>query len=282
MNGRLIARGEVVVVNENLCVRVAEIVRPESSLVMPSIANQITRSKRRRAMWLMLLLWLVLLAASITPSIAQDYYPASNIPTEAVHTESPAYQPNAVRQATHQEPTPAAFPTNNADKPLLLPPRPTDSSYEKSGGGSRTFGAIVSVTGSLAVVVGLFMIVAWFMRRSLPQSTRRLPSDVVETLGRAPALRPAAMHLLRFGNKLLLVSVSPTGVSTLSEITDAAEIDRVSALCGQTDSPNPAKAIKQIFGQLAGDKSRASVTSPRSTQSPAGRTSAFITEAADV
>ena len=67
------------------------------------------------------------------------------------------------------------------------------------------------VFASLAIVLGLFFVVAWFMRRSLPTSSRRLPSDVVETLGRAPLVGRQQMHVLRFGNKLLLVSVSPTG-----------------------------------------------------------------------
>jgi flagellar biogenesis protein FliO len=245
---------------------------------MPSIVSQTTRTKCCRTASVLVLLF----SAPGTYIFAQDYSAASNVPTQAIRNDVPTYQPGAVRQATHQEPSPVAFPTSSADKPLLLPPRPGDFSYEKSSGGSRTMGAIFSVTASLTIVVGLFMVVAWLMRRSLPRSTRRLPSEVIETLGRAPLSGRQQMHLLHFGNKLLLVSVSPTGVSTLAEITDAVEIDRLAALCGQADSPNPAKAIKQIFGQLAGDKARAAAITPRSALSTASRTSAFATEATDV
>jgi len=72
-------------------------------------------------------------------------------------------------------------------------------------------------------------------------AARRLPGEVVETLGRVPLAGRQQMHLLRFGNKLLLVCVSPTGVDTLGEITDPSEIDRVAALCAQTNPREPLK-----------------------------------------
>jgi flagellar biogenesis protein FliO len=160
-----------------------------------------------------------------------------------------------IRQATHREPEPAPFATSDPDKSLTLPARPGDSSGEKYSSGPRTMGAIVSVVASLAVVLGLFFVVAWLMRRNLPNSVRRLPDEVVETLGRAPLAGRQQMHVLRFGNKLLLVCASSTGVDTLAEITDPLEIDRLAGLCAQTASSSATKAFKQIFGQLADEKS---------------------------
>jgi flagellar protein FliO/FliZ len=140
------------------------------------------------------------------------------------------------------------------------------------------------VIGSLAVVLGLFFVVAWLMRRSMPQSARRLPGEVVETLGRVPLAGRQQMHLLRFGNKLLLVCVSPTGVDTLGEITDPSEIDRVAALCAQNESSGATKTFHQIFGQRTGDKSRAAQSGvARRTFLPStARTAAIAEEAADV
>jgi flagellar biogenesis protein FliO len=213
---------------------------------------------------------------------AEDY-PVLNGPTDATRPNGASYQPGAVRPATHQETTPAAFQTTGTEKPLLLPSRPGDSSGEKSSG-PRTMGAIVSVIASLAIVLGLFFVVAWMMRRTLPASTRRLPDDVVETLGRAPLAGRQQMHLLRFGNKLLLVCVSPTGVDTLAEITDPMEIERVTELCAKTKSSGATKAFKQIFGQMSGDKPLAASPpgSRKASFSSAGRTSAIAGEAADV
>ena len=108
-----------------------------------------------------------------------------------------------VQQASRNEP--ARFDGTSGEKQLLLSPPRHDAAADKSSGGSRMLGAIISVVVSLAVVLGLFFIVAWFMRRGLPNSTRRLPAEVVEVLGRTPLAGRQQMHLLRFGNKLLLV-----------------------------------------------------------------------------
>jgi len=228
----------------------------------------------------------LLVAAPTMHSIAgaDDYYSGSGSSIDATRTNGTSYQPGAVRPATHQEPMPMVFPASNVDKPLLLPARPGDSSGEKSSSGPRTMGAIVSVIGSLAVVLGLFFVVAWLMRRSMPQSARRLPGEVVETLGRVPLAGRQQMHLLRFGNKLLLVCVSPTGVDTLGEITDPSEIDRVAALCAQNESSGATKTFHQIFGQRTGDKSRAAQSGvARRTFLPStARTAAIAEEAADV
>src|SRR5579871_4767930 len=135
--------------------------------------------------------------------------------------------PQPVRQATYTEPElPRAKPNNylspaGADKPIPLAAPPGDGSYQHPTSGPSTFGALVSVAGSLAVVLGLFLMVAWFMRRGLPNNAgKRLPSEVVEVLGRAPLANRQQMQVLRFGNKLLLVCLSPSGVDTLAEITD--------------------------------------------------------------
>ena len=68
------------------------------------------------------------------------------------------------------------------------------------------------------------------------KSATLLPTEVVEVLGRAPLAGRQQMHLLRCGNKLLLVSVTPTGAETLTEVTDPVEVDRLSGLCRQAAS----------------------------------------------
>jgi flagellar biogenesis protein FliO len=162
-----------------------------------------------------------------------------------------------VQQATHLQPEPARFAAAANDKAIPLPAQPHDSSGEKYSSGPRPLGAIISVVGSLAVVLGLFFGMAWLMRRSMPNSVRRLPPEAVEVLGRTPLGGRQQMHLLRFGNKMLLVCVSPTGVEPLGEITDPVEIDRLGGLCAQTESTSASTTFKQIFGQLTRDKSAA-------------------------
>lgn len=45
---------------------------------------------------------------------------------------------------------------------------------------------LVTVGSSLAVVLGLFFVLAWFMRRTAPRGSTVLPQEVFELLGRAP------------------------------------------------------------------------------------------------
>jgi flagellar biogenesis protein FliO len=151
---------------------------------------------------------------------------------------------------------PARFAGVDVEKQLPLPPpRHESTAVEKSASSSRTLGAIVSVVVSLAVVLGLFLAVAWLMRRGMPNSARRLPGEVVEVLGRTPLAGRQQMHVLRFGNKLLLVAASATGVDTIGEITDPLEIDRLAGLCAAQEATSASTTFKQIFGQLGREKS---------------------------
>ncbi len=65
------------------------------------------------------------------------------------------------------------------------------------------------------------------------------------------------MHVVRFGNKLLLVSISPAGAETLSEIVDPAEVDRLAGICQQADAHSATNAFRHIFRQFGEDRSGA-------------------------
>jgi hypothetical protein len=58
------------------------------------------------------------------------------------------------------------------------------------------------------------------------------------------------MHVLRFGDKLLLVCISQTGVETLSEIEDAAEVERLTKLCQKSRPSSVPGTFDQVFGKL--------------------------------
>ena len=114
---------------------------------------------------------------------------------------------------------------------------------------------MVTVSGSLAVVLGIFLLAAYAMRRLAPRAMSNLPPDVFAVLGRAPLAGRQQVHLLRCGKKLLLVSVTTTGAETLTEVTDPPEVDRLLGLCEQA-KPNSATAtFRTVFGQLAEDQS---------------------------
>jgi flagellar protein FliO/FliZ len=105
--------------------------------------------------------------------------------------------------------------------------------------------SFLTLIGSLMFVLALFFAIAWAFRRVLPPGAGPLPPEVFEVLGRAPLAGRQQAHLLRCGGKLLLVSVGAAGVSTLAEISDPAEVERLASLCRQA---RPA-ALHSVFRQ---------------------------------
>lgn len=114
--------------------------------------------------------------------------------------------------------------------------------------------ALCTVGGSLSVVLGLFLVVAWAMRKVAPRGALVLPKEVFEILGRAPLGARQQVQLLRCGSKLLLVSITPHGVETLTEVTDAVEVDRIAGVCQQGNPKSSTTAFRQIFQQVAAEE----------------------------
>jgi flagellar biogenesis protein FliO len=106
----------------------------------------------------------------------------------------------------------------------------------------------------LAIVIGAFLLFAWAIRRGGRAAGRgSLPTDVVSVLGRVPLAARQFAELLRVGNKLVLVSITPTGAQTLTEVTDPAEVDRLVGLCQQNNPHSTTKAFEQVFRQLSNE-----------------------------
>ena len=103
---------------------------------------------------------------------------------------------------------------------------------------------------SLGIVVGLFLLVSWAVRRGMPKGPAMLPPEAVEVLGRAPLVGRQHVHLIRCGHKLVLVSVSPTSVDTLTEITEPAEVNRLAGLC-QAMQAGVTGSIRHALGHLS-------------------------------
>jgi flagellar biogenesis protein FliO len=182
-------------------------------------------------------------------------------------------RPAAYQQPLAGAPAPAAAaqgPAAAGAAPGGIPLAPPSRKYEAAAAADRGspgerggMPSPLTVAGSLAFVLGLFMVVAWAMRRAAPGVARLLPKEVVEVLGRAPLAGRQQLHLLRCGHKLLLVSATPAGVETLTEITDPLEVDRLAGLCQQTRPDSSTTLFRQVFEQLAESPRRAPRRSAR-------------------
>lgn len=108
---------------------------------------------------------------------------------------------------------------------------------------------MVTGAASLGIVLGLFLLVVWSVRRGMPQGAGLLPAEAVEVLGRAPIAGRQNVHLVRCGNKIVLLNVSATSVETLTEISDPDEVERLYELCRH--SAAPASAWQGLLSRMA-------------------------------
>jgi flagellar biogenesis protein FliO len=141
--------------------------------------------------------------------------------------------------------------------------------------------SMYTTTAALAVVVGLFLLCAGLVRRGAKKSNSRLPDEVVSVLGRVPLAARQYAELVRVGNKLVLVSITPTGAEPITEITDPAEIDRLLGLCKQGTKGSSTAEFDQVFRQLAEETAPAGFLG-RETQRHDARLDTRLAAATDV
>ena len=152
-----------------------------------------------------------------------------------------AYQTPVTPVAAVPNPiTPAA-----AQQPIPLPPKGASPANPFGG---KDFSPFATGAASLGIVLGLFLLVVWSVRRGTPKGAGLVPRDAVEVLGRAPIGGKQNVHLVRCGNKIVLINVSATSVETLTEITDPAEVERLQEICRH--SAAPAGAVQQLLGRF--------------------------------
>lgn len=140
----------------------------------------------------------------------------------------------------------------------LAPPgvmRAAGDTNERSGTRRATTGpSWLSIFTSLAAVVALFLGATYVLRKSLPAAATVLPKEVVEVLGRTPLGGRQSAHLIRLGNKLLLVNVTTSGAETLTEVTDPLEVDRLAGLCRAAQPNSSTDTFQRVLQQFAREK----------------------------
>jgi hypothetical protein len=103
---------------------------------------------------------------------------------------------------------------------------------------------------SLGAIVGCLLLIAQGLRPYLG-ATRGLPVAALELMGRRVIDQKVAIHLVRCGGRILVLSVSTEGARTLSEITDPEEVHRMIEACsGPPDGRF--SAIHQISSVVRG------------------------------
>ena len=143
---------------------------------------------------------------------------------------------------------PANASTRTASLPL--PPRggvsvsPDSPEFEQPVSESLAWGSPWRTISSLAVVLGLFLVFVWIVRRHrVPALTEQ---QVFQTIGRTSLLGRQA-HIVQFGDKLLVLAKTSNGLEKLTELTNPQEVQRVTHLCLHGSSAQVAVGVQEAM-----------------------------------
>lgn len=192
---------------------------------------------------------------------ANDYSGAQvppNQPLQIQNEAPPAFPPlaqalhvEAVAETPHVEAAPVVANPAAAAEPLPLP-KPTQSQNNDVSLPSFNFkgNQTASIAASLFVVVGLFLIFAWVGKKNMKPNNGRLSKEIIQVLGKSQLSGKQQLELVRVGQKLLLLCVTPNSVETLTEITEPNEVERLLTIVRQ-DSPGSMTAtFQEVLTQM--------------------------------
>ena len=139
---------------------------------------------------------------------------------------------------------------------LLPPPKERSESDKKISftPGSQVM-SVVSVLGSLCLVLGVFFMFVLFMKKIGPKSGGNLPKEAFENVGRYPLSPKLQLNLLRLGNRLMLVASTPDGgVETLTEIDHPDEVVQILGMCRRLDPNSSSSQFQSVLDEFAKEK----------------------------
>jgi len=201
-----------------------------------------------------------LLLAIDQPTIAQISWKREPAPTAPL-AAAPRIQADpqiatAALQAPAQGPLPAK-PPQKKDHRLLARPTSSSNALPKHprqaapASGLPKIESFATAGAGLGIVIGLFLVCMWMLRRSSPQPTSPLPPEVASVLGRMPLAARNFAQLLQMGNKLVLFAITPEGVSPITEVTDPVEVQRLLGLCQRNQKQSTTAEFHNVLEQLA-------------------------------
>ncbi len=164
----------------------------------------------------------------------------------------PSAEPSVVTAAAQTTLSETNTHDNTTDRSQHIPLAPPSERFkgEATPKATGTLQMIVSVGSSLLLVVGLFLGVAWCYRKTVNSTIGSgLSKQVVHVLGRSSISPRQQMVLIRFGSKLLLVSVIQGEARTLSEITDPLEVDQLVGLCESGQAGSISNSFRSVLLQ---------------------------------
>lgn len=192
--------------------------------------------------------WWVIL--DVAPSAASQ-------PAEGALIERPSYGAISLNapQATQRTDVDSERPADTTPprSGTGLPLTPYTSGDHSSHRLSKTTLPIVTISSSLAVVLGLFAAFVWIAKkanRSTP-GNHSLSDEAVCVLGQKSLGNGGSISLIRCGSRVLVCGITATGMHPLASIEDEAEVRQLEALCAGTPSVHePPRSFRETLEQV--------------------------------
>ena len=182
--------------------------------------------------------------------------------------EQTLVEPQRLEPPTEFEENPAVPQKPNILDTPLIRKGPSDAKGVAKPLFSGGVGPVVSMFVSLFLVLTTFLILALLFKKVSPKGSRPLPKELFENLGRAPLTQKFQLHLLRLGNRLILVSVTLDGVQPITEITDPDEVLQLLGLCRQWEPNSSTQNFKRMLNTLAAEPTEGGDVSPNARPRP--------------
>ncbi|MEM9367222.1 MAG: flagellar biosynthetic protein FliO [Planctomycetota bacterium] len=166
---------------------------------------------------------------------------------------------NVVERASIRlnEPSSAPTPLGNAhteqsvSRDLVATPLVASDPNQKSSTSSSS-APIVTVTTSLAIVLGLFAGLVWASRKWGRAGRRTVDSQMVDVLGGVPLDAKTKLSFVRIGRRVVVLAQSSGTVSAVSEITDPEEVQEF--LAGANASAQ--QAFSETLHEMGRERTR--------------------------
>jgi flagellar biogenesis protein FliO len=125
-------------------------------------------------------------------------------------------------------------------------PSESDNASTKNPTGGPSAGTFLA---GLVVVLLLVLGVAKLLLKRSPYSIGSLPTDAVDVLGRRAVDPRNSVYMVKVGSRLILMGASPSGLSSLAEITDPIEIASLTNVCAaaKQTGPDAAKWLSKLW-----------------------------------
>ena len=136
------------------------------------------------------------------------------------------------------------------DLPLPPPSRSIGKPTSTAKNRSRSNSALMTVVLSLLIVLSAFFGVVWLTQRGAAKTAATLPAEVVDVLGRIALAPRQQLQLIRVGRKIVLICITQSSTTTLTEITDDEEVARISGICASQHPGRVTQTFRDVLGQF--------------------------------